>query len=362
MALWEISRDRSSIDEVPVTTLEAESIRERGDLQAVLRDRIAVLDRDLYVLAEEFSDWDDSNRRIDLLCVDKAANLVVVELKRDDSAHADLQAIRYAAMVSAMTFADAVSAHSRYRAGRGWEGDAEQEVRRFLGWDDVGERPFAESVRIILAASTFDQNKELTTAVLWLIDHQIDIRCVTMEPYRVIDGDGAPRIFLDVHQVIPPPQTEEMTIKIAAKEARQREVRAVSGPSPRYDVEAYGEASPRVAQGRTALLIVKAAIEHGDLLPAELMEIRSAMPSLYSMLIKGFPGRLAAGEFVAALHEEGSSFRGFFRDDELIHVDDDSTWSFTNQWTGSAVASFLQELSRRKPAIAGHVKFTPSVD
>ena len=47
------------------------------------------------VLAEEFGDWQDSRRRIDLLCLDRDAGLVVVELKRtEDGGHMELQAIR----------------------------------------------------------------------------------------------------------------------------------------------------------------------------------------------------------------------------------------------------------------------------
>ena len=36
------------------------------------------------VIGEEFGDWEDSKRRIDLLCLDKQANLVVVEIKRTE--------------------------------------------------------------------------------------------------------------------------------------------------------------------------------------------------------------------------------------------------------------------------------------
>ena len=80
-------------------------VRERDDLQRLLRTQIDVLGDDLYVLTEEFGDWDDSRRRIDLLAIDPQANLVVIELKRtNDGGHMELQAIRYASMVSAMTF------------------------------------------------------------------------------------------------------------------------------------------------------------------------------------------------------------------------------------------------------------------
>jgi len=45
-------------------------------------------------LSEEFGDWDESRRRIDLLAIDSQANLVVIELKRtSDSGHMELQAI-----------------------------------------------------------------------------------------------------------------------------------------------------------------------------------------------------------------------------------------------------------------------------
>ena len=45
--------------------------------------------------------------------MDAEANLVVVELKRTaDGGHMELQAIRYASMVSAMTFERAVQIHA----------------------------------------------------------------------------------------------------------------------------------------------------------------------------------------------------------------------------------------------------------
>ena len=78
----------------------------------MLRDQIQVLDRDLYVVCEEFGQWDAGSRRIDLLAIDRDANLVVIELKRtENGGHMELQAIRYAAMVANMTFAQAAQSH-----------------------------------------------------------------------------------------------------------------------------------------------------------------------------------------------------------------------------------------------------------
>ena len=113
MGLYELGPD--SLVPLGQTTLASENVQERQDLQRLLRDQIDVLDPDLLVISEEFALWEDSRRRIDLLAVDREANLVVIELKRDESGgHMDLQALRYAAMVSAMTWTKAVEAFGAY--------------------------------------------------------------------------------------------------------------------------------------------------------------------------------------------------------------------------------------------------------
>src|SRR5690606_21638779 len=103
MAIFEMTQ--AGLAPVAETRFDAEGLRERADLQRLVRENISILEDGLMVVAEEFGEWMDSSRRIDLLCLDTDANLVVVELKRtNDGGHMELQAIRYAAMVSAMTF------------------------------------------------------------------------------------------------------------------------------------------------------------------------------------------------------------------------------------------------------------------
>jgi RecB family endonuclease NucS len=113
MAIYELTAD--AIIRVEETSLVSQGIKERGDLRRILRTQLTTILPGTYVLAEEFGEWEDARRSIDLLCVDNKANLVVVELKRtEDGGHMELQAIRYAAMVSKMTFADAVAAHASF--------------------------------------------------------------------------------------------------------------------------------------------------------------------------------------------------------------------------------------------------------
>ena len=109
MPLYQVNSGR--LTALPPTTFVAQKVMERRDLQQLLLADISVLGDEMMVIGEEFGDWEDSKRRIDLLCLDKQANLVVVEIKRtEDGGHMELQAIRYAAMVASMTLERAIAA------------------------------------------------------------------------------------------------------------------------------------------------------------------------------------------------------------------------------------------------------------
>lgn len=176
------------------------------------------------MVAEEFGEWADSNRRIDLLCLDKGANLVVVEIKRtEDGGHMELQAIRYAAMVSTMTFRQLVEAHAKYL--RASDEEAERAILEFLGREEPGNDDFATEVKIILASADF--SREITTSVIWLNRSGLDIRCVRFQPYRMDNGT----VLVDVQQIIPLPEASDYQTRIRAKEQEGRQQRA-----ERYDL------------------------------------------------------------------------------------------------------------------------------
>lgn len=224
MPLYEMTADAfRAISQASFADLK---VKERGDLQRLLRSQIDVLGDELYVLAEEFGDWEESKRRIDLLAIDPQANLVVIELKCTiDGGHMELQAIRYASMVSAMTFERAEQIHGEYLTGIGEPAeDARTRMLTFLGWEEPDEEAFAPDVRIVLVSEDF--GKELTTAVLWLRDRDIDIRCVRLRPYQ----DGEKRL-IDVQQIIPLPEANEYQVQLREKEQVGRKKRA-----ERYDV------------------------------------------------------------------------------------------------------------------------------
>ena len=214
MPLYELTRE--SITPVNTVRFADAGLKERGDLQRVLREKIDVISPGTLVVAEEFGQWEDSRRRIDLLGVDEDANLVVIELKRtEDGGHMELQALRYAAMISTLTFERVVEIFAEQLARMESPGDARQLLLDHLGWETPEDAEFAPNVRIVLASA--DYGKELTTAVLWLNEQGIDIRCVRLTPYRLKEV-----LLVDVQQVIPLPEASEYTVQIRAKREEAR--------------------------------------------------------------------------------------------------------------------------------------------
>jgi len=240
MALYEVTSE--NLTKIAQTTFDQAGLRERTDLQRLLQKQIEVILPDTLVIAEEFGEWEESKRRIDLLGLDKDANLVVIELKRtEDGGHMELQAIRYAAMVSTMTFERVVDIYGRYLARNGGSADARIAILEFLGREEPDEDSFAQDVKIVLVSANF--SKELTTAVMWLNKRDLDIRCIRLVPYH---DNG--RVLIDVQQVVPLPEAAEYQIQIREKEHKERKERA-----ERLPLRKFWESLLALGEGRTAL-------------------------------------------------------------------------------------------------------------
>ena len=151
------------LKKINLTTFNNEGILERQHLQAAIKRQIDVVSPNCLVISEEFAEWTGSQRRIDLLAIDKEANLVVIELKRTETGeHMELQSLRYAAMVSTLTFSRAVEIYQKYLSSIQSELNPEVSLLEFLGWEEPQEDDFALDVRIVLVSSDF--SKELTTS------------------------------------------------------------------------------------------------------------------------------------------------------------------------------------------------------
>lgn len=342
MAIYELDAD--SIEPLSEARFADLGIKERTDLQRILRDRVGVVAENSMVLAEEFGQFEDSRRRIDLLALDRDGNLIVIELKRgEDGGHMDLQALRYAALVSAMTFEQAVGAHQAYRSDRGIEGDAEEAILDFLGWDEPNEDEFARDVRIVLVSAEF--SKELTTAVMFLNVRDLDIRCVRLKPYARED-----QVLVDVQQVLPLPEAADYQVKLREKARQERQKRRGGRDLTKFDVAIEGRTEQRLTKRLAIFRIVKHLCDRG----ASPEEITQAIPSRDKSLWRSAPGELTRDQFVDVVTEAadrgGPPFeprRWYIDDSELIRRGG-NTYAFTKMWgaqTEGAIEALRQTFS-----------------
>ncbi|MBV9957529.1 MAG: hypothetical protein JO360_03875 [Acidobacteria bacterium] len=341
MSIYQIHTD--DIRLLPETTFEELKLSERNDLQRLLRKSIDVIAPSCLVIAEEFGEWADSRRRIDLLAIDPDANLVVVELKRvEDGGHMDLQAIRYAAMVSAMTFEKVLDVYARFLTSEGSEVEARESLLNFLGWDSPDEDRFAQDVRIVLASADF--SKEITSAVLWLNDHGLDIRCVRLKPYRLNT-----EVLLDVQQIIPLPEAAEYQVQIREKVRQERVRQDGYRDFTKYDLFIDGSVLPRLSKRQLVYQVIKQLVKSG----VTPETIDSSITSTRGPLFKVTEGELKAEEFLEALSSQyektGKRFdasRYFFAPGELFWLAG-KTYALSNQWGGPAAINFVATLIQK---------------
>ena len=222
MAIYKMVGDKENLESIRETSFVQENIKEDPDLRYILRFQPEVMEEGLFILSEEFSRWHGSGRSIDLLGLDSSGRLVVIELKRTSTAdHAELQAIRYAAMVSVLTSEDIVEAHRAYLNKWSIEGDAEERIQAHLSGTDFDDI-YTEAPRIVLVSEGF--SKELTTSVLWLNENGLDITCIQLQPYR-----NGSELLIESSQIVPVPGTEELLVQAQGKRSETREHR--SAPS-----------------------------------------------------------------------------------------------------------------------------------
>jgi Domain of unknown function (DUF4268) len=189
-------------------------VHERRDLEEWIKTNPDILGNRLLIVTTEYDKFDKSDKRLDLLALDEEGKLVVVELKRDASRTlADLQAIRYAAFCSSLTFDSVVQLRAGY--AKVGEDAAKREIREFV--EDPGFSILDKKPRIILAAGSIE-DQELTSCVLWLREFGFDIRCVEITPYRI--GDSG-RLVLVPRVIIPLPRSEAYIVRAEKKESAQ---------------------------------------------------------------------------------------------------------------------------------------------
>jgi hypothetical protein len=202
-----VRRGERAVNHLVPVKFEEAGIREVQDLETWILAKPEVLGEPLLVLDDEFNAFEGAKDRLDILCLDQQAHIVVVELKRTDTAgHADLQSLRYAAMVQPYTldYAAGILSRSRQREGQDLSpADAKRKILEFLeesGAEDVPSELTTEP-RIIIASPGFSE--QILTTADYLKKHGIDITCVSLSAYSLGEGHFilVPRTEFPVRQL-----------------------------------------------------------------------------------------------------------------------------------------------------------------
>ena len=212
-----------------------------------------ILGEELLIIAEEFADFDRTKERLDLLAVDPAGDLVVIELKRDDSGtNVHGQAIKYASYLDRATPEEIVRLLAGYEKIP--DEEAAAKLRQHIGPEDLEN--LNSQQRIILASHRFAP--EVTSAVLWLNDRFVRplITCVQLTPH--VDPETQ-ALYLQSSTIIPVPGKRQYRV--------QTGVRGDSGVT-----EQPSRANPYLREIRTVLdrvqELMRGALED-DLVPEQ---------------------------------------------------------------------------------------------
>ena len=200
------SQESERIEEVNFAQL---GLQERRDIQEWIAANPGILGEDLLIIGKEFSGFDRTDERLDLLVVDVDGKLVVIELKRDDTgADAHWQAIKYASYLHRASADDIIRMFADYEAIS--EEEALNKLLQHLGADDLGI--LNNDQRIILASHRFAA--EVTSAALWLNEKAPGedlITCIQLTPYKDAQTDS---LYIQANTIIPVPGVDEYVIGI----------------------------------------------------------------------------------------------------------------------------------------------------
>lgn len=216
--MYLIDKEKNRISKLKQMTFSELKFREREHLQEWIANNPNSLGEELLIIQKEFSGFNETNERLDLLALDKLGNLVIIENKLDDSGKdVTWQAIKYASYCASLTKNDIIKIYQDYLGSRT---NAQEMISEFFDNKDISEIVLNQglnSQRLMLVAANF--RKEVTSTVLWLMNFKIRLQC-----FKVIPFAFGEQLFLNVEQILPTKDTEDFAISIATKAQEEIEV------------------------------------------------------------------------------------------------------------------------------------------
>jgi len=208
--MYRVDIENKRLIKLSPTQFSTLKLKERYDIEEWIEKTPEILGEELLIIYKELPL--PSGIRLDLLAIDKKANLVIIELKRDDSGtNVEWQAVKYTSYCSNFLQEDIFKYYAEYLQSD--EDEAQLKIEEFI---DEEIDKLNEKQRIILVSKEF--HSDVISAVLWLRDYEIDIECVRLKLY--LDQDN--QLFITPDLIIPLPEAKDY---IQKKETKQKEAK-----------------------------------------------------------------------------------------------------------------------------------------
>lgn len=226
--MFKIDKVLNRISPIESKSFAELGFRERDHLQEWLANQPDAFGEDLLIIQKEFAGFEDTRERLDLLALDKDGNLVVIENKLDDSGRdVTWQALKYASYCSSLNKKQILKIYQDYLDRHiTSEFVASESLCEFLGVLDLDEIVLnsGNTQRLILVAANY--RKEVTSTALWLLSHGIQVQCFRVTPYAMnLDNVSNKDLFLNVEQIVPPLEVEELMISMSEKNNEEKSTR-----------------------------------------------------------------------------------------------------------------------------------------
>ena len=229
--MYQIDIRNKKMNKLNATTFSELNLSERYDIQEWIDDTPEILGEKLLIIGKEIIL--PSGIRLDLLAIDENGNLVIIELKRDNSGnHVEWQAIKYASYCSAFTDEEIFKTYQDYLNKKYNDKDknAKQEIENFLIAFEMEK--LNKEQRIILVSRDF--NSDVASAVLWLNDKGLDIKCIKINSFISENNE----LLIYPTQIIPLPEAEDF-IKRKAIQRKENSLQQYDADRISFDVPEY---------------------------------------------------------------------------------------------------------------------------
>lgn len=233
--MYKIHIKTKELEQVEESSLDQLKLEERSDLQQWIKKNPSILskhfDSDFLIISEELDKF-EINDRLDLLAIDKAGALVIIELKRNHSGSTiDIQGLKYASYCSTLTPMEVVEVYNDFIIKNKLNIDARESILEFLSEekdDDSVLSLLNSSQKIILVSQSFD--KRVKSVAAYLANQELDIACVE---FKILKDVSSSSLYIDTQKIIPPENIESYLVKGAVPDSKLSKNKTKLVPQPK---------------------------------------------------------------------------------------------------------------------------------